>query len=218
MMFETKRALLSDRKFTESGMQFSGYASVFNVRDGSSDVVLPGAFSNSIQKLRSEGRSLPMLLEHGLSPLVHDRLPIGVWVDFREDEKGLHVTGRLAPTDRGREVYSLLSMDPPALDGLSIGFYPVKWTSGKGADAPRRILEEVELAEISLVTFPANSKARVMSLHSDPDVELGRVLAGLTLSLQVLSRVLQTRSEKRDLAYDLKNLVTTLRSGAKNES
>jgi phage head maturation protease len=71
-------------------------------------------------------------------------------------------------------MYTLLSMQPrPAIDGLSIGYVPVKWkvNSDPKEGEPRRVLTDVDLYEISLVTWPANSRARVTSVKSARDLE-----------------------------------------------
>lgn len=88
------------------------------------DLILPGAFQKSLAQARAGHTPWPvMLLQHGGGRLGSgDLTPIGVWTDLREDEVGLRVSGALADTTRGREVYTLMKMAPrPAIDGLSIG-------------------------------------------------------------------------------------------------
>jgi hypothetical protein len=80
------------------------------------------------------------------------------------------VEGKLANTERGREVYELLKMQPrPALSGLSIGYVARDYTLHQRTktEEPRRKLKTVDLMEVSFVTFPANSKARVVSVKSE---------------------------------------------------
>jgi HK97 family phage prohead protease len=85
--------------------------------------------------------------------------PIGVWDEVREDAKGLWVRGRLLPeVTKGREAVELIAAG--AIDGLSIGYRTVKAAkNGKG----QRLLTELELWEVSLVTFPMLPSARVMA-------------------------------------------------------
>jgi HK97 family phage prohead protease len=91
--------------------------------------------------------------------------PIGIWQSIREDGNGLHVEGRLAlRTQKGGEAYELLKLG--ALTGLSIGYRVV--ASQIDAKRKARILTDVDLFEISLVTFPANEAARVS------EVKVGR--------------------------------------------
>jgi uncharacterized protein len=147
------------------GMEFEGYGAVFGNVDSYGDVIAPGAFKRSLRESKKAGVWPSMLLQHGggmFGGSAEDMTPIGVWTDFTEDEKGLRITGKLADTSRGREVYSLLKMSPrPAIDGLSIGYMAKKFEVGTKPGEPRRKLTDVELLEVSLVTFPANPLARV---------------------------------------------------------
>ncbi|EPX87249.1 phage prohead protease, HK97 family [Rubellimicrobium thermophilum DSM 16684] len=90
----------------------------------------------------------------------HDpREVIGVWDEVTEDARGLHVRGRILPeVARGREALALLAAG--ALDGLSIGYRTLRAT--KDAQGRRR-LHEIELWEVSLVTFPMLREARIAS-------------------------------------------------------
>ena len=135
---------------------FTGYASVFGEADSFGDTIRPGAFRRAIET-RSSGP--PMLWSHDPSQ------PIGTWTDMAEDTRGLKVTGRLiTETARGAEAYALIKAG--AVNGLSIGFRARK--SERGANG-RRVLTDVDLIEISLVTLPAASNARVTSVrHRQP--------------------------------------------------
>jgi HK97 family phage prohead protease len=127
----------------------------------------PGAFAKSIAEAQSQAsgrRCCCSTAAWGMS--ADDMTPAGVWTDLEEDGHGLKVEGKLADTQRGK-MHTLLKMDPrPAINGLSIGFIPVKWRMRSSADEPRRTLEEVRLMEVSLVTFPANDKARVLGVNT----------------------------------------------------
>lgn len=149
-------------------MTFGGYGAVFGNMDSYGDVIDKGAFKRTLREAKSSGNYPAMLLQHGGWGMDSASLtPIGVWTELEEDEKGLKVTGRLADTERGREAYGLLKMQPrPALNGLSIGYYAKKFTVGTKPEEPRRTLHDVELIEVSLVTFPANPKARISSVKS----------------------------------------------------
>ena len=133
------------------GVVVSGYASLFGVRDQGGDVVLKGAYAGSLRALSAGGRRVKMLWQHDPGQ------PIGVWEEVREDATGLWVKGRiLADVARGREAAALLAAG--AIDGLSIGYRTLRAErDGKG----QRLLAEVELWEVSLVTFPMLPEARV---------------------------------------------------------
>jgi hypothetical protein len=123
--------------------EFEGYASLFHVADGAGDIVAPGAFTQSLKR-RPPAR-VRMLYQH----FAHE--PIGVWQEIREDSRGLIVRGRLAEDSmRGRDVAELIRAG--ALDGLSIGFRTLR--ARRDAASGTRTLLEIELWEISVVTFP----------------------------------------------------------------
>lgn len=133
------------------GRMIEGYASLFGKRDQGGDVVQKGAYAASLKMLAGSGRRVKMLWQHDPSQ------PIGVWDEVREDGVGLYVKGRiLAEVDKGREAAALLAAG--AIDGLSIGYRTLRAEKdGKG----QRLLSELELWEVSLVTFPMLQEARV---------------------------------------------------------
>jgi HK97 family phage prohead protease len=134
---------------------FVGYASVFNVKDRGGDIVMPGAFVKSLQTYPAS--KVKMLYQHDTSE------PIGVWVKFEEDGRGLKAEGKLIlETARGREVHAL--MKAGAVDGLSIGFRTIRDAVDRQKGA--RLLHELELREVSIVTFPMNEDATVSSVKS----------------------------------------------------
>lgn len=139
------------KTISETGA-FSGYASVFGNEDLWGDIVVAGAFSKSIAEKKPA-----MLWQHNSDE------PIGVWVVLAEDERGLYVEGQLLINGvaRAKEAYELLVAK--AISGMSIGYVPVVWEWQKKEDSRNeiRLLKEVDLWEISLVTFPANTEARV---------------------------------------------------------
>lgn len=135
---------------------FSGYGSVFNVEDRVGDIVAPGAFEKSLEEWAKKGRLPALLWMHDSSQ------PIGIYTEMREDAHGLYVEGKLLKGEvkQAAEAYALLKAK--AIGGLSIG-YRVKreeWDN----DTFIRTLKEVELWEVSLVTFPANPDAQVSTV------------------------------------------------------
>ncbi|MFC3097370.1 HK97 family phage prohead protease [Alteraurantiacibacter palmitatis] len=153
----------------EEARTFEGYGAVFGNVDSYGDVIEKGAFRKSIAEAKKSGIWPAMLMQHGGWAMSADDLtPLGIWTGMEEDDKGLWVQGILAETLRANEARALLTMKPrPALSGMSIGYRARKFTLGTKPDEPRRRLHEVELVEISLVTFPANPKARVHSAKSE---------------------------------------------------
>ena len=131
---------------------FEGYASVFDIVDVGMDVVSRGAFTKSIAN-----RKPKMLWQHDTSQI------IGVWDEVREDERGLFVKGRLLKdVQKGREAMALMRVD--AIDSLSIGYKTIAATE-EGSGAVRRLLE-VDLFEVSVVTFPMLESAKITDVKS----------------------------------------------------
>jgi HK97 family phage prohead protease len=168
---ERKTIALSELKLAASEtkeMKFSGYGAVFGNVDSYGDVIEPGAFAETLAQAQKTGQFPSMLMQHGgMGLTAQDLVPIGVWEKLAEDGKGLLNDGVLAPTPRGEEAYALMKMQPrPAITGLSIGYIPKKFTMRSKPEEPRRRLHEVELLEVSLVTFPANRQARITDVKS----------------------------------------------------
>lgn len=150
-------------------MKFEGYGAVFNNVDSYGDVIDPGAFANFLSDVKGGRQPWPaMLSQHGgWQVTATDMTPIGVWTDFAEDGHGLKVSGQLADTPRGREMYALLKMSPrPAIDGLSIGYIAKESIPRSQPEDPKRRLKRIDLVEVSLVTRPANGKARITGVKS----------------------------------------------------
>lgn len=167
---------LKELKFApaESGiMEFSGYGAVFSNEDSYGDVIEPGAFSKFLTDVKTGVQNWPaMLLQHGGIDLTAESMtPIGAWTHLSEDNHGLKVTGQLAETQRGKEVYTLMKMQPRAgIDGLSIGYVAREFVNGVKSGDPKRRLKRIDLVEVSPVTWPANGKARVSSIKSLDDL------------------------------------------------
>lgn len=151
-------------------MSFTGYGAVFGNVDSYGDVIEAGAFSKFLADVKAGNQPWPaMLSQHGGWQMsAEDMTPIGVWTDFSEDGHGLKVTGQLADTPRGLEMYKLMKMSPrPAIDGMSIGYIAKEWEPRSKPEDPKRKLKRIDLIEVSMVTRPANGKARVESVKND---------------------------------------------------
>ena len=149
-------AVFAPRATIDADGTVEGYASLFGELDQARDMMMRGAFAET---LSARGiRRVPMLFQHDPSE------PVGIWLELREDHRGLFARGRLIPeVARGRELLSLLRAG--AIDGLSIGFR----TSKARIDPRTRIrrIYAVDLWEISIVTFPMLTGARVRAVkHS----------------------------------------------------
>lgn len=131
-----------------------GYGSIFGAVDSYGEMTMPGCFKKSLAQWRKAKRPIKMLWNHSSLE------PIGGWYEFEEDDKGLALVGRLnLEVARARETYSLIKARE--IDGLSIGYFEVKVDPyDYDSDEPRK-LYELDLREVSPVTFPALKEAQL---------------------------------------------------------
>lgn len=189
---------LEIKELSDDG-SFSGYGSVFGNVDYYGDVVEAGAFTKTLA-----AKMPAMLWQHDSAE------PIGVWTKIAEDEKGLYMEGRLltGKVARASEAHELLKAG--AIKGLSIGYRPKAWEWSKDDIGDSiRYLKEIDLWEVSLVTFPANEAAvvtSVKSLESIRDIEETLRDAGFSRSeaKSLISRVkdLQREAEIKGAALE----------------
>lgn len=143
------------RLHAPTGASIHGYASLFGIEDQSRDIVMPGAFRASLDKRGVAG--IRMLFQHDPAQ------PVGVWDEIREDARGLYVRGHLIEgAARANEILTL--MQGGALDGLSIGFRTRR--AQRDPRTGQRRLYNIDLWEISIVTFPMLPGARVSAMKS----------------------------------------------------
>lgn len=132
-------------------MKIAGYAALFGAPDLTGDVLRPGAFAPSL--LRRGAGGVRMLFQHDAGE------PVGVWTSVREDARGLWVEGEILDAGaRGRTAAALVRAG--AIDGLSIGYRPLR----ASPRARGRDLAEVDLWEVSIVTFPMQPGARLRAV------------------------------------------------------
>ena len=130
---------------------FEGYASTFGNVDQVGDIIMPGAFSKTIQERFPRG-DIKILWQH--------YEPLGMPLEIREDEKGLYVKGRISKTALGDDALEL--MRDGVVNRMSIGFTIVK--ADYDDQTGYRIIREVKLWEFSPVTFPANEQAVITAV------------------------------------------------------
>ena len=159
-------------KADDSGT-IEGYGSVYGNKDLGGDIVVAGAFTDSL----ATGRKIKMLSQHDPHAV------IGVWDELADDGKGLRVKGRiLTQIQAGKDAYELVKAG--AMDGLSIGYRTLRAKDSNGA----RMIEKADLWEVSLVTFPMNEMTRIDAVKAADLTErdFERVLtrdAGLSRSI-----------------------------------
>ena len=164
---ERKFARFGDGLTITDGTRIEGYASLFGQTDQGGDIVQSGAYAASLSALSAANRSVKMLWQHDPAQ------PIGLWEEVREDARGLYVKGRLLDSvEKGREAAALVAAG--AMDGLSIGYRTVKASKDEKG---HRLLTELELWEVSLVTFPMLPSARVAAKGDVPVADCLRDMA-----------------------------------------
>lgn len=143
-------------KMTGDAGRFEGYASVWDSVDSYGDTIQRGAFSKTLQAHEERGRKPKMLYGHSMNVV------IGKWLEMREDDRGLFVRGELTPGHRmADDVHA--SLRHGALDGLSIGFID---RDSEELEGGGRLLKEIDLREVSVVSMPAEERALITSVKS----------------------------------------------------
>ncbi len=151
MNIKHKHFAIRDFKTDDEARTVEGWASTFGNKDQGADIILPGAFTKSLAT-----RNPKMLWQHNSDEL------IGVWDAAKETDRGLYVKGRFADTPRGNEAYTLAKMG--ALDSMSIGYSTLDYEYDPKTGT--RTLKELELWEVSLVTFPMNEMATITNVKA----------------------------------------------------
>ena len=146
--FEVKATAEENNIFT-----FEGYASTFNNVDHGDDIVIRGAFSNSLAK----NSQVPILWQHQMSEV------IGISVQLYEDDKGLFIKGNLPKDDTLVSGRIIPQMKVGSIKEMSIGFFTKNYDRAKDGI---RLLKEIDLFEVSLVTKAMNSQALVTGFKS----------------------------------------------------
>ena len=189
---KTKDFALQVKDLSEDGT-FTGYGSVNGNVDSYGERVMPGAFAGSLAKHKREGTSVLMLWQHNPNE------PIGIWEDLAEDAKGLWGKGRLImEVQKAREVHALMKAN--AIGGLSIGYREIKATP----DGNVRNLEELDLREISPVSFPANRRARIEAVKSERMEEFARRLRdGDPMPIKEIEDILREAGVPKSMATQI---------------
>ena len=198
---------------TDEDGSFEGYASVFNNKDLGNDVIKQGAFAKSIYDKKP--KQIKLLYQHKTDE------PIGVIDSLEEDKRGLKIKGRLAMgTQKGKEVYELMKMG--ALDSMSIG-YKLTPDDYKYSDKlKKRTITNLDLMEISMVTFPMNPKAKITKVKlAEMNVrEIEHYLRDVGLmsssvakqSANILYKSFNPElNEQRDVVDSIKHLIETIK-------
>lgn len=193
---------------------FTGYGSVFGVKDSYSDIVIKGAFANSLNKWKEKGRLPALLWQHKMDE------PIGYYTKMVEDDNGLYLEGQLLIDDDPLAKRAHAHMKAQSLSGLSIGYILNDYDYDKEKSA--FILKDIDLWEVSVVTFPANDEARIDNVKSifesgdiPPPKEIERVLRDVGLSRTQAKAFMSegySSLKQRDVSNSEENALNILKS------
>ena len=201
------------KSISDSGA-FTGYGSVFGVKDSDSDIVIKGAFTNSLNQWKEKGRLPALLWQHKMDE------PIGYYTKMVEDDNGLYLEGQLLIDDDPLAKRAHAHMRAKSLSGLSIGYVLNDYDYDKEKSA--FILKDIDLWEVSVVTFPANDEARIDNVKSifesgdiPPPREIERVLRDVGLSRTQAKAFMSegyAALKQRDVSNSEENAIKILQS------
>lgn len=171
MQKEIKSLPFEVKEFNEDSeyFTFEGYASTFGNIDLGDDIIVRGAFSNSLAK----NSTVPVLWQHQMSE------PVGKSITLYEDDKGLYIKAILPKEDTLVKGRIMPQMKIGSIKEMSIGFFTREAEMEKGV----RMIKEIELFEVSLVTKAMNPQALVSgfkSMESLKDIEQSLKEMGLS--------------------------------------
>lgn len=193
-------------KFAGDGKQgiFEGYSSVFGNEDSDGDIILSGAYKNTLEK---QTRKVAMFFNHR-----QWEIPVGKWDSIEEDSKGLYVRGQLTP---GNSAASDLkaAMLHGTVEGMSVGFAVTKDDYTIASNGGRIFKNISWLKEISVCTFPANELAGVDAMKCIDGIETIRDVEGWLRDSVGLSK-----SQAVGLIARFKSAVRSESEGGENES
>lgn len=160
-VLKTKQVAFKAKTVNDDGT-FEGYASVFGNKDSYGEIVAPGAFTESIARIKASGDPLPVLWQHRSGE------PIGGSDDLEEDDHGLRTAGFLLNgiIQRAKEAHEL--MKRRIVRGLSIGYYVEDYSYNEKEKVTT--LKKLDLVEYSVVTFPANTLALLGDVKSSSTI------------------------------------------------
>ena len=147
-------------KAVEASGEFSGYGSVFGVKDSQDDIVIKGAFVDSLADWKSKGRFPSLLWQHDTAE------PIGIYTKMEEDTDGLYVEGQLLVDADPLAKRAHAHLKAGSLGGMSIGYHLADGGYKSDSEKDAFILSKIDLWEVSLVTFPSNDEARVQDVKN----------------------------------------------------
>lgn len=194
MKHETKRLSFKMDEYDEEEGIFSGYGAVFENVDSGGDIIEPGAFAKA---LAAGWERVKILALHN-----DCWLPIGKPLELREDEKGLFLKAKISDTSMGKDIKILLK--DGVLNELSIGYEPVVFEFDQ---AGIRHLKEVDLWEVSVVTWAMNPEAVITDYKSATEEIRRELKEGRKISDVRLKSLKQVSQSMKDSARMIDSVI-----------
>lgn len=163
---------IAEVKARDDSWEVSGYLSTYGNVDFGGDVVLRGAFDDSVKDWEAGRKKIRFLRQHS------GDLVLGVPLGFTSDEKGLLGRFKISKTALGEETHTLLK--DGALDSFSIGYIAQE---SDFDDTGVRKLRKVDLLEGSIVAIPMNERALVTTVKALEGQPVGEILRAATETL-----------------------------------
>lgn len=183
------------KEIREDGrMHIKAYALAFGNVDSYGDVILPTACDKF---LASEDAGRMRLCYQ------HDRAEvIGVITDKGVDSYGMWIEADILPTSLGKDVQLLL--DAEALNEFSIGYRTDKcyFERREGYDYELRILEEITVREVSLVSIAANPKAVLLDKKEEEAEPTTEQPSNTDIGMEDMKKQLEALEQKAQSAED----------------
>ena len=196
MQHMTKAATVTDTT-TDRG-EFSAVVSTYDV-DRQGDQVAPGAFRQTIADWKNTGRMIPLHWDHSSEP--EDIVGYVEPASMEESKAGLTVQGKVdLETERGREAWRLLRANTV---GFSFGYLATKTHD---RDNGVRVLDEIDIFEVTITASPANNQTRILAMKSasgDAVTDDGLWPNLFRPSVDSKARDLRQRREVEELAAEL---------------
>lgn len=171
-----------------------GYGSVFGNKDSDDDVIMPGAYTKTLQE---HGGRVKYIYQHDITK------PIGKMTELGEDDKGLYFTAEIPDTALGRDVMKLIKAG--VITENSVGIMPVvkNWHE----EDKTRYIKEVKLYEVSAVTMAANEQAMIHDVKSEE-----KRIQSIQKKFDVLQKLLVNEDISDDLGYAIEYQLQCLKA------
>ena len=189
--------------------EFAAYASVFDVVDSYGDVVVKGAFANTLTAWADSGNELPLLFGHNMSD---PDFNIGHVKTAVEDDHGLLVTGVLdLENPKAAQVYRMLK--GRRINQMSYAYDVIDGAAAQRDGADVYELRELKLWEVSIVTIGANQETEILAVKSLVDAIAQGTAAGIKAG-----RTLSAKNETslRDARDAIDSVLSSLEEDGKS--